>query len=286
MFETFELSRFLGRKRELYRFARGAVVHLFTSADRDITIGADTYVSARGISRTEISETGRSAKANQVTITVPYRMDPAATDLPVTQPLGNWFNPYPPGERALVTIMSTHIGDPDQQVNTEWIGRVLGPKFSDTTLELTCDPSYRNPRTSGRQPRIGRTCDVPVYSQGIGMCNLDKAVHEVPATLSGVSGLALTAAAFSGAPRNLGGGFVEWVRLDGLTERRTIWSHAGDTIVVNYGATDLAPGLVLSAYPGCAHNREACIDYDNLPNYPGYANLPTSDPLPRSQAWG
>ncbi|MBB1061878.1 phage BR0599 family protein [Marilutibacter spongiae] len=286
MFEDLELSRFFGRKVALYLFKRGAVEHRFTSRDRDLTIGGETYVAARGISHSEIRQTAASPQKNQLTVTVPYRMDPNAADQPVTQVLGDWFNPYPPGERVLVTVMTTHLGDPDEQVNVEWLGRVLGPKFTDTTLELACDPSYRNARTSGRQARIGRNCDVPVYSQGEGMCNLDKAAHEVPATLSAVAGLALTAPAFAAAPRNLGGGFIEWTRLDGLTERRTIWSHAGDTVVVNFGAADLAIGLDLSAYPGCAHNSEACDSYGNGVNYPGYKNLPTSDPLPRSQAWG
>lgn len=284
-FSVFELGRFSGRKVALYRFAVGAVVWRFTSAQVALTLGAETFTPAPGITHTAVRETAASAQKNQLTISMPYRMNPLASDAPATQDIGNVFNPWSPSQRMLVTVLVTHLGDPDAETNVEWMGRVVAPRFEDASLELTCDPSYRNPRSAGAQRRIGRACDVPLFSQGLGMCNVEKAAHAVPATLGAVSGLTLTAAAFASAPRPLVGGMLEWTRSNGLVETRTIWSHDGDEIVINWGGPELEVGAAVTAYPNCPHNVAGCQSFDNEPNYPGWPNLPSSDPMPRSQAW-
>jgi hypothetical protein len=286
MFSTYEISRFLGRKIGLYRFTRGSVAWRFTSADQNVTVGGETFVACRGIENSGIQQTAASTQANQVKISMPYLLDPTAANPPPGQAFGGNFRPYPPSQRVLVTILSMHYGDPDSETNVDWIGRVISPSFTDTTMTLTCDPSYRNSKTGGRVPRIGRTCDVPIYSQGLGMCNLVKATFAVAATLSAVSGLQLTATAFGTATRNLAGGFVEWTEVDGTTTRRTINAHAGSVITVNFGATAIAVGLAVTAYPGCTHDTTGCDGYSNRINYPGFVNLPTADPLTLSQSVG
>ncbi|MBE2242384.1 MAG: DUF2163 domain-containing protein [Burkholderiaceae bacterium] len=286
MFETYEVARFLGLKVALYRFALGSAEWLYTSATRDVTRDGKTYLRADGVSHGALRESGSSSAKNQVTITLPYRLDPSAADLPATQPLGDVFWPWAPTGRVLVTVMTTHLGDVDEEVVVEWMGRAVAPKFDGSKLELVCDASYRAAGVSGDVRRIQRACDVRIYSQGTGRCNLDPEAHKIEATLTAVSGLQLTAAEFAAAPRNLAGGFVEWTRTGGLLERRTIWGHSDDTITVNYFGPELDAGLAVVAYPGCAHNYAACQDYGNGANYPGWRDLPTTEPMARSQAWG
>lgn len=286
MFSTYELSRFLGRKLALYRFTRDTLAWRFTNADRNITVGSETFISCRGIAHTAVAETAASTVANQVKISMPYRLDPNAVDLPPTQAFGGNFRPFPPSQRVLITVLTMHYGDADQQMNVDWIGRVLSPSFTDTTMTLVCDPSYRNSRSGGRLPRIGRTCDVPIYSQGLGMCTLLKANFAVPSTLTVVSGVQLTAVEFGTAPRNLAGGFIEWIDADGTTDRRTINAHVGSVITLNYGATGFAAGLAVTVYPGCTHDTAGCDGYSNRVNYPGFVNLPTQDPMTLSQYVG
>jgi hypothetical protein len=100
-----------------------------------------------------------------------------------------------------------------------------------------------------------------------------------------VTGLQVTAAAFGTAPKNLAGGFLEWTNAGGFPESRSILAHTGSAIVVDFGAGDLLPGLVVTAYPGCSHDTAGCAGFDNSIRYPGYKDLPTEDPMPRSQAW-
>src|SRR5690606_40577684 len=66
------ISRWLGKPVQLVTFARQGVAWRYCTADRDITVGGHTYLSARGMTVSEIRDTAERAK-NNVTITVPYR---------------------------------------------------------------------------------------------------------------------------------------------------------------------------------------------------------------------
>ncbi len=270
-FSLLELSRFGGKPVHLFRFARGPLAWRYTSGDRPFTLGAEVFAPA-AISRSAIRESAEEAK-NNITITMPVDADVA----------GNW-RPYPPSDIITIDCLSVHYGDADAAV--EWTGRVLSPKFTDTTLTLTCDPSRRSGRRSGLQLKWQRGCPLALYSQGAGMCNVDKALHAVPATITNVTGLTLTAAAFGSATDGiLAGGFVEWTRADGLQDFRTIMAHSGSTILVNYGASDLAAALQVIAYRGCAHNTAACAEFGNGPNYGGAKDLPTKDIFSGVPVW-
>lgn len=106
------------------------------------------------------------------------------------------------------------------------------------------------------------------------------------ATLTSISGLTLTAVAFGLFPSGrLAGGFIEWTRADGLTEFRTVRSHSGSTIVIDYGALDLAVGLVVTAYPGCAHTWDDCVSHENKSNFGGDLWLPVKNPFSGNPVW-
>lgn len=246
-FSFYELSRFLSRKVALYRFEYGPLVERFNSTDRDLTIAGNLYKAARGINHSSIRESSTSDRKNLLTIRVPYLLDGDAPEYPVTQALGNWWRPYPPSERVLVAVMTTHIGDPDEQVNIEWMGRVVGPSYTRTELTLTCDPSFRNPNMSGSIPRMQRNCGVALYSLGFGMCNLDPEPIAVPAELTAVDGNDVSAAAFSAPPRELVGGTLQWVDGSDVEHTAQILAHNGDTLTLD-DAGDLSTSDAVTAY--------------------------------------
>ncbi|KAF1697996.1 hypothetical protein CSC62_07575 [Pseudoxanthomonas jiangsuensis] len=274
-FNLRELSRFLGRPVQLFAFTRQNRVWRFTTADRDVTVGEHVYLSAPGISRTAIRESGERAK-NNVTIKLPFLTDPGAIELPPTQDLGRNWLPYPPSDPVYVDCMTYHADDPDAEVIIDWTGKVLQPKCNGTLLELVCSPSRAAKGAwVGGAPRIQRACDRPVYSQGIGQCNLDPDAWEVEATVTDVDGLTLTAAEFE---RDDGiewpGGFVQWERADGIVETRTIRAASGLTLTLDYGAADLGEVTSLKAWPGCPHNWAGCTARDNNKNYGGCLCMP------------
>lgn len=289
MFDFFEKSRWANRKQQLFEFALQDKAWRFTTGDTDKVLNAGTpderVFLATAISRTAVRESSERAQ-NNVTITMPYLADPNATDKPNTQDFGDLWRPFPPSGVVVVTCYAYHDDDPDQQIVVEWIGRVAQPRVTDTIMEFVCQPSSNRAQYNGMGRRWQRGCDLVLYSTGLGMCNASLTDNAVPATLSGVTGLLfLTAGAFSASPKSLAGGFIEWTTADGVIERRSIMNHNGNTIEINYGAADLAPGLMLTAYPGCAHNWSACESFDNTDNYGGAIYMNSKNPFGGVPIW-
>lgn len=269
------LSRFLSRPVTLYRFDRQHLSWLYAAGERDVDVADETFTAAPGVTRSGIRD-GGNEKQSEVQIRVPYLLDPATDEYPPTQPLGDNWRPYPPGDEILVTIMETQVSDPEGELAVVWTGHVMQPEFTDTELTLICSPGRLGTRKSGMIPRFSRSCWVPWGSQGRGLCNVIVEDFALPATLTSGGGLVVTADEFASLPDGrLHGGFIRWERTDGLVERRDIRAHTGDTIILAYGATDLAEGLEVIAYPGCAHNEADCAYFNNLPNYAGIRTMPT-----------
>lgn len=275
MFETFDLSRFLGKPTHLFVFTLQGLVYRFASGPRDIVIGANTYLAAAGIERSEVNETSERAQ-NKLTIKMPYLLNPNADEFPITQEFGGLFRPYAPSGKVAVVCMALHVNDGDLQAVVEWSGRVVSPKFTDTLLTLTCERNASRKNFRGNSGRYTRGCWKALYD-----CGVAAADHAFAATLVDVDGLTLTAAEFDNYDDGrLEGGFVQWARSNGLVEQRTINSHSGTTITINYGGAELAEGLEITAHPGCAHTFADCRDYyDNSPNYGGQPQLNVENPF-------
>lgn len=264
-FSLRELSLFQGEPIGLFRFARGNLVWRYTTAEAPVQLGDELFEAPGGISRSAIQDSSQRAK-NRLTITLPI-------DLPVAS---NW-TPFPTAQRVLVTCLSLHRGDTDFAV--EWTGRVVSPKFYDTWLELVCEPSRSITKSRGSNLRWQRGCPLPLYSKGVGMCNLDEEEHKVVGTVSQVVGLQITAPEFATVPTGrLAGGFIRWTRPDGELDFRTIMAHLGDTIIVDFGTDSLPEDAEVEAFPGCAHTWEDCGYYDNQDNYGGVLTIPVKSP--------
>ena len=295
MFKPFELSRWRGRPGHLFVFALGPLAWRFASGDRPVVLSpgepGEQVFHPAPIERSPIKETSQRAK-NDVSITMPCRLDPTSLELTGTaagEALTSFtalWRPFPPSGVVTVTCLSYHEGDPDRQTQVEWLGRVAQPQFTDTVLTLTCQPSRSRAQFTGMGRRWQRGCDLALYSKGPGLCNVDQALHVVPATLSSVEDLLhVGAAAFASAPKPLAGGFVEWTRPSGVIERRSVMAHDGSMIELNYGALDLTPGLEVNAYPGCPHNWAGCKSFDNTPNYGGEIYLPVKNLFNGNPVW-
>lgn len=346
--ELRESSQFAGQPIMYFKFIRGTAVWCYTSSDRFETLHDDTYTPA-AIKRGSIRQ-GSERGSTAVKITLPI-------DLPV---VGNW-RPYSPSEPINLIIFTRHAGEDDALV--DWVGRITGPVFNGNELELVCEPSSTINRRRGGDRKWQIGCDLPLYSKGVGMCNLDPeafpvsgeltevdevtmtvtaaafagasrslagglltwfdeldelqsiviASHTddmltladwhgeleaelevialaepmyVDATLLSITGLTLAADEFATAPANhFAGGFIRWIRNDGLVEIRTVRVHQGSTITIDYGGPDLAPERVVRIYPGCAHTWSACVRLNNQPNYGGNLHMPIKNPYAADPIW-
>lgn len=258
----------------LYEFIRGTRHWRYTNVRSAQEVLAQTYEPAAGIEHTEI-EIGPERRKLGVTITLPAGLEV----------VDNW-RPYPSSDAVAVVIHLLHAGETQPLV--EWMGRVVQPRFrTDGMLELTGEPRATRASRTGLRRCWGRGCGVPLYSGGRGMCNVDRNAHAVAATVIGVNGLTVEAAAFGTFPDGrLAGGDLEWVRPDGNIERRSISSHSGTFVTVDFGATDLAAGLAVSVAPGCAHNTDDCANfYNNMDNYGGDPYMPERSHYDGNPVW-
>lgn len=282
-FDDFEQGQWTGEPIHLFIFALQTKVWRFATCDRDYPVGANTYLAAP-ISRSAIEQTAEAAK-DELTIRMAYLRDPNAEELPPTQSLGDVWFPYVPSDKVYVTCLSTHFGDTDPP-RVEWMGEVVQPKFSDVELELICEPTSGAGNVRNQGAKFQRSCWKTPYSTGIRGCNMNPDDFKIEATLTAVAGLTVTAAAFGTAPLSLAGGSASWLRDDGLIERRSIMRHDGTSIVLLYGAADLAPGLALTVLPGDPRTWAACEARGNTINYGGAVYKPIKNPTGVSMSWG
>lgn len=266
-----EVVRWLGRPVELYRFTRQTLHWRYTSADTTITVGAETF-EPLAISRSRIADSFERRK-RELTLTLPASAPVCA----------NWAV-HSPEDTIAVTVLARHRGDED--VAVQWVGRVMQPRFTDTTCELICQPGQGSRRPQGMQLRWQRGCPLALYSQGLGLCNLDPGEFAEPAALESVAGSVLGASAWAALPAGrLAGGYVQWTAADGLVHRRTITSHAGPELHLDYSAPGLLVGDTVTAYHGCAHNWADCDSKGNGDNYGGCTHLPNKDPFAGNPIW-
>jgi hypothetical protein len=256
-----------GAPVEYYEFIRGNTFLRYNTSDRNLYSGGNLYVSLRGLSRERIAQ---GIERNKLTITV---------RIPRGGDIESWWRPYPSSATVGLTVYGGHIGEGDARVR--WIGRVVQPKFSTTTLTLLGEPTTTTAKKSGPQQCWQRGCMHVLYKQGDGLCNANRDTFAVPATLLTVDGAVLTAAEFASLPSGrLAGGYLEFVTLDGSSARCSISTHSGTQISIYYPNIELAPGTVVTAYPGCKHTIQDCNDFfDNAVNYGGDANSPETSPF-------
>lgn len=284
MFKDFELSARGGKPRHLFVFGRQAVAWRYASGVKDAVIGGKTYLAAP-IVRSEIKQTVEKPQ-EQITITFPYVRDPDATELPVTQPLGDNWHPYLPSDKITVMCMAYHAGDPDMEAIVEWIGQVSQPKFTDGQLELTCIPRGARDKNLRRGPKVQKGCWKTTYSTGLRGCNLNPDDFRITATLTAINRLVVTAAEFGTAPLPLAGAALSWTRADGVVEQRPVMSQSGTALTLLYGAADLAVGLQVDVLPDCQRTWAACLARDNTDNYGGAIYEPVEDPYSgQSMSW-
>ncbi|WFC43261.1 phage BR0599 family protein [Pseudoxanthomonas sp. SE1] len=231
-FDLLERGRWTGKPFHLFIFQRQGLIWRFGNLERDEVIGGETF-QAVPISRTALRDSSESPR-NNVTITMPYLLDPEADEYPVTQDFGSTWRPFPPSDRIFVSCLAMHRGDDAPIV--EWTGRVVSPKFNGTTLELLCEPTRSSGRRTGMQKRGQRACWKALGSMGLGMCNLHMGPMRITATLTAVAGDTVTAPEFADPERPIVQ--LEWTDEEDELHVIPVLSQAGTVLTLD-GTADM-----------------------------------------------
>lgn len=262
-YAAYESSIESGRPIHLYRFTLGSTVWRYTSADEDLTIGGFLW-KASPITDEGVRQTGEAA-SDTMTIDAPSNIGPAQV-----------YMSGAPSRPIVVNRLSLHEGITVPVVN--YVGEVFqanfhrpgAVKFSAQTISATL-------RRNGLRLGWQRSCPYALYDPVT--CQVDRSQHATSVTLTSVSGFTATGAGFGTHPDGyFSGGLLEWAHPVMGAMFLTVDTHIGTSIEVFGETNDLYPGLVLTAYPGCARTLAACNSFGNLGNYGGCPSMPGKSP--------
>jgi uncharacterized phage protein (TIGR02218 family) len=262
-FDTIERSEQSAAPVELYEFYLGDSTWFYTSAEQDVVVGGNTYLSDP-ISRTQVALSVEEAR-NAIQLTVRRN-----------NPVADLFRVYPPQESVSLIMKRYHRGD--AEVGTLWVGRVLSVAWNNTaTAIMNCEPASISTNRNG----LGRYYQVPCPFALYGSdCTVNRATHAYAATVASFTGATVTLGAIDGAPYP--GGYVERANGDSppLYERRLITSVAGAVLTLNRPFSELAISDALTLYPGCDHTITTCdTTFNNKLNYGGFPHMPKKNPF-------
>lgn len=268
-FNAYETSIASGEPILLYDFSIGTMHWRYTTADRPITYRTNVFSSAP-ITRTAPVQSA-DIRQQLMRVTAPRDID-----------LANLFTQYPPAGDVLLTVTALHYNDPDQQGIVDWIGRITGVTWANSTVEFQCEPVYTSVQTMGLRRRWGTNCPHVLYGVA---CTLNPALFRVTAPIQSVSGFTISGVGFvPPAGLNFVGGYIEWDSGSGYLERRTIDSVSGTTLTLAYTSPQLVVGLSIAIYPGCGRAINDCDAFGNVLNYGGQPYIPSHNPMDGSVA--
>lgn len=249
----------------LYQFTNNSGSTRLTAAPGDITVGGHTW-TVSAIAHSEVEQTG-SVEKSELEFTFPLS-DEYARDflLPATQ-------------ITTVTVFRAHYTDLSNEIQGYWKGRLVGSKSSKFNVILVAESVFTSLRRPGCRVRIQRSCRHDHY--GAVGCTLSRAAHEVPGSVTAVSGSSLTIPAAAGYEvGHFNAGIINWNGRFGFVQ-----AHSGSSIVLVSDIPDLdeatLPQAVLMA-PGCDRSLEGnhgCVSFSNQLNYGGYRWIPSLNPF-------
>jgi uncharacterized phage protein (TIGR02218 family) len=185
-----------------------------------------------------------------------------------------------PEDEVLVTIYRGHNGD----YIIRWVGYLVSISVdSDGNSECKCVPKTSSMSRVGRRRKVQRLCDLALFGQGTGMCNVSESSYTVTGTLSTYSGNSITASIFA----TKSDGWFQAGKLTINNQKRLIRSHTGNTVIVNRPFTNITVGDSVSATAGCLHTPSVCTNkFSNKYNYGGSEHLPVTNPFTQNIEYG
>ena len=257
-YTTYEKSDYSGHPLELYRFALGSQIWLFTSADHEVAYGEDVYKPVF-VKREGFTKGGDARKSN-------IEIQVAAANSVALPFRTGWL-----GGVMTVTIYRHHAGDSEYAVL--WKGRVTSCKWAGSVATLTSDNVSTLFARAGLRRVYQVGCPHVLYGTA---CGLDASAWQVSALVSEVADGVLTLDGISG----YGAGYFLGGMVQAGDDRRLIVAHAAGAVTMVDSIADIAAGDTVTLWPGCARTMNACAGkFNNLDNYGGLPFLPSKNPF-------
>lgn len=251
-----EQSATSGEPVELYAFRQGVTYYTYTSSESTINYGGKSY-EPEIIGRGSIQMSTNSLK-NVVEIEVDR-----------TNEFGLQYRYNPPEELIELTIFRGHGTD----FVTFWKGFVRVVKFTSKSILISASPKTSSLKRAGLMRKFQRTCSYPLYST---RCTVSKSAYEKTGTIISVDGRDVEATVFG----TEADGWFTGGTFESGDYSHLIVNHVGTTITLSHAIRTLASDDSFSAYPGCNHSSDHCLNkFSNKDNFGGQEFIPTKNPF-------
>ena len=262
-FDISERENYDGAPVTLYEFRRGNQFFRYANAESNVPDNGAVY---EGIN---ISDDGLRQSSDT-------RSDEVTVTLENTAAVNSLYNNTPPSEEVRLTIRRKHLGTNFSSV--VWAGFVsTHTQIDGPSCEIVARSVLASLNRLGLRLSWGRACPYALYDRS---CKVPKADYAVVMQVTAIQGFRLTLPGSQTFGNDwFKGGFIE-IQQTGAIERRSIEWHNSNNVGILEGVDGIEVGMMITAYPGCDRNINACVNkFSNLLNYGGVPQLPDQSPF-------
>lgn len=272
-FDVYEGSRNRGVPTELFLFSYGeGPTDYFAYVDSERSFTHPT---------TFVEYTPFPMKHDRITVDGGKTRKELIITSAVGHPIAEMFQIYPPDQSIRVVVQEVHLDDPDQEVVTIWMGRLLNCRSTeDDTLQFVCRPMTAAYKQAGLRRHWQFGCPHVLYGD---QCAAIEAAARITRSVFSVASNKVTMGVGWNAvavEKYIGGKF-SWVA-GGNTYNRTILRLGLDsrTLTLSGMPLGLEAGASAILTLGCNHQMDDCLDlHDNIHNFGGDPWIPTQNPV-------
>jgi uncharacterized phage protein (TIGR02218 family) len=254
-----EKSPCSGHPIELYRFAMGEKLWMFTSADHEVELSDEEKYQPVYIKRGGFIRGGDTRKAT---------LDIEIMD---SNPVAMLFRAGWLPQSMIVTVYRRHYEDNESVML--WKGRIINCKWAGSAATLTSEPAYTLFRRAGLRRVYQIGCPHALFGPD---CRLDESTWAVSGNVAAIAGNTITVPMTSG----FASGYFVAGMIKAGDEYRMITGHEDGQITLLDAVAGLTTGQTITLWPGCDRSTACCTArFNNLDNYGGLPFLPKKNPF-------
>lgn len=261
-YSALESSVERSRPIELYRITLGAQVFRYTSAEDEITVGAEVF-APESVSRNSIGMSADSRSSN-------LKINLPASNIFVARYYG-----VVPGERATLEVLRYQRDEVPPLVTSALLFRGIVQ-----TVDFPNDGHSAEIVVRSLEAALNR--NVPRYTY-MAMCNhflfdakcgINPALYNFIGPAASMVGNVLTVTGAGASGLNFVGGYC---RPAILNDFRMVVAQAGDMLTLRLPFSVDVVGLDIQTFAGCDHiaTGDCALVFDNVENFGGWPFVPT-----------
>lgn len=186
-------------------------------------------------------------------------------------PIALLFKTIVPSRTVWLRVIKNHVGEPDSEAKTYWVGRVRGCEWGPGEAKLTCEPIGTMVKRAGLRLNYQTGCNHFLYGPG---CGIDRNKYKAMGTITAIAGVDVYSNVFAAKPD-------QYYRL-GFVEMNNyfymIVDHQADRVSLFCPLEGVSPAEQLFVYAGCDRRLETCWNkFNNGLNFGGYPWAPNNN---------